>query len=277
MLISSLLFFMCFCKKERTSTQIRIKKPEKIIVNDTTINNINPKFIGRKILGKEKKLLINKYYLAINREIERPEMADSFMSNIDSLFEISEYKTVLINNINTKTYIVKIHFEDAKYESILLVLDKENYPYNCLVIYEMLKSEEDYKCYSNINNNIITVNRIGYSRKSTEKYIVKQNNFLNYFDNSQIDIPEWGPKEFVYTKDGLDSTYQYLYIMEGKIKNHLKNGVWDEKRYLLEYDRSVWIHGEYVEGVRNGEWIYREGDPLSKNEFYEMGKLIKTY
>lgn len=270
-------FFVSFCKKENIKNSNKIKKTEKKIVQDTIIKDINLKFIGKKIEGKENQTLINKYQLAITREVERPVMAEPFLSNINSLFEISEYKTIPINNINVKSYIVKIQFEDALYTSILLMLDKENYPYNCLVVYENLKSADNYNCYSKINDNIITINRIGDLRKGTEKYILKNNNFLNYYANSKIDIPEWGRKELIHTKDGIDSFYQYEYILKGTIKNHLKNGEWSEKRFLPEYARSAWMYGEYIDGLRNGEWIYNEGDPLSKTEFYDMGKLIKTY
>ncbi|KUJ60771.1 hypothetical protein AR687_15275 [Flavobacteriaceae bacterium CRH] len=269
---------MSYCKKNSNIESISIVKSQtNTVIKDTTINDINSKFIGKKILGEENKRLIEKYKLAITREVERPQMVESFLSNIDSLFEISQYKTISIDSIKVKSYIVQIHFEDAYYSSILIILDKENYPYNCLVVYENLESEENYKCYSKINENIITINRISNLQKGTEKYILKQNNFLNYYDNSKIEIPEWGSKELLYTKDGLDSFYQYQYILEGKIKNHLKNGEWSEKRFIPEYIRSVWINGKYINGLRDGEWNYSPDGPVDKIEVYDMGKLIKTY
>jgi len=265
------------CKRNNSKKNEIVKEIKSQSFTDTLIKDIDLKKIGKEIIGREKKNLIDKYYYAINREVERPEMADAFMSNIDSLFKIYHYKVFAINSMKINSYVIKIHFEDAQYISILLVLNKEDYPNNCLVVYENLKSEVDYNCYSRITNNIITINKVGNSKKTIEKYILEQNNFLEYFDNSQIDIPKWGRVEIVYTKDGQDSTYEYQYILKGKIKNHLKHGVWDEKKYILQYDKSVWLHGEYLNGLRNGEWIYNEGDPFSKTEVYDMGKLIKTY
>ncbi|ABQ05636.1 hypothetical protein [Flavobacterium johnsoniae] len=270
-------YLIISCKRDNSKKNEITKEIKSKSVTDTLITDIDLKKIGKEIAGREKKDMIDKYYYAINREVERPEMADSFMSNIDSLFKIYHYKVFVINSIKINSYVVKILFEDAQYISILLILNKENYPNNCLVVYENLKSEVNYNCYSKITNNIITINKVGNSKKTIEKYIIEQNNFLEYFENSQIDIPKWGQEEIIYTKDGQDSTYEYQYILEGKIKNHLKHGVWDEKKYILQYNKSVWLHGEYINGLRNGEWIYDEGDPFSKTEVYDMGKLIKIY
>jgi len=270
-------YLIISCKRDNSKKNEIAKEIKSKSVTDTLITDIDLKKIGKEIAGREKKDMIDKYYYAINREVERPEMADSFMSNIDSLFKIYHYKVFVINSIKINSYVVKILFEDAQYISILLILNKENYPNNCLVVYENLKSEINYNCYSKITNNIITINKVGNSKKTIEKYIIEQNNFLEYFENSQIDIPKCGQEEIIYTKDGQDSTYEYQYILEGKIKNHLKHGVWDEKKYILQYNKSVWLHGEYINGLRNGEWIYDEGDPFSKTEVYDMGKLIKIY
>ncbi|GAA6767380.1 hypothetical protein [Flavobacterium johnsoniae] len=270
-------YLIISCKRDNSKKNEITKEIKSKSVTDSLITDIDLKKIGKEIAGREKKDMIDKYYYAINREVERPEMADSFMSNIDSLFKIYHYKVFVINSIKINSYVVKMLFEDAQYISILLILNKENYPNNCLVVYENLKSEVNYNCYSKITNNIITINKVGNSKKTIEKYIIEQNNFLEYFENSQIDIPKWGQEEIIYTKDGQDSTYEYQYILEGKIKNHLKHGVWDEKKYILQYNKSVWLHGEYINGLRNGEWIYDEGDPFSKTEVYDMGKLIKIY
>ena len=271
-IIIMIFFIIVSCNHKEKKKEIDNKS-----IADTLIKDVDFKNIGKEITGKEKKKLIDKYYYAINREVERPEMADSFMSNIDSLFKICHYKAFVINETRINSYIITIRFEDAKYTSLLLVLNEKNYPNNCLIIYENLKSEANYICYSKISNNLITINKVSNSKKSIDKYILKQNNFLEYFDNSQIGISKWGREEVVYTKDGQDSTYEYQYILDGKIKNNLKTGIWDEKKYILQYDKSIWLHGEYIDGLRNGEWIYNEGDPYSKTEVYDMGKLIKTY
>ncbi|ELY2018494.1 hypothetical protein SL053_002422 [Flavobacterium psychrophilum] len=242
---------------------------------DTTINSIKTEFIKGEILGDKKKFIIKNYYSAMNREIERPHMADSFMSNIDTLFTINEYRSIVIGKISIKSYLIKIKFEDAIYFSILLLNENKDYPYDCLLIYENLKSESNYNCFSKIKNNIITVNRLDSYKKNSEKYMFNENQFLNYFDNSEIDIPEWGDKDVIYTKDGLDSSYVYKYSTKGKIKNHLKDGIWEERRFILEYDRSVWLDGKYINGVKDGEWNYSPEGPVDKIELYEKGKLIK--
>ena len=81
-------YLIISCKRDNSKKNEIAKEIKSKSVTDTLITDIDLKKIGKEIAGREKKDMIDKYYYAINREVERPEMADSFMSNIDSLFKI---------------------------------------------------------------------------------------------------------------------------------------------------------------------------------------------
>ncbi|EKT3967227.1 hypothetical protein NTJ12_002312 [Flavobacterium psychrophilum] len=273
------LFLCCNDKKNDNLLIVKNTKKdiEKHISRDTLINSINPSFLKKKIQGQEKKFIINKYFIAINRGPERPEMADTYFSNIDSLFSIYEYKSIYVDNVKINSYVININFEDAKYSSILLLLNQEVVPDNCLLIYEKLKSESNYNCFSKISSGKLSVTKVNSESKKNENYILADNHFIDYYDISDIKMnKEWGNKEVIYTKDGLDSSYVYQYKIKGKIKNHLKDGEWEERKYLLEYDKPVWINGKYINGIKDGEWYYSPDGPVEKTEIYDKGKIIKT-
>ncbi len=274
------LLLSCCSNKQQTksdlkSTSIYYEQS----ATDSIINTIDSSFIGKEIVDNEKKKVISQYYITLNREFTRPEMADVYFSNIDSLISIFEYKKLCIKKTKIDSYVINIDFEDASYSSILFVIkDQQNNPYASLIVYENLESETNYKCYSSINSDIININRLGDNKNFNEKYQIENNNFLNYFDIKNITInQEWGAKKLIYTKDGLDSSYVHEYQMEGNIKSHLKEGKWVERRYILEYDKSVWVEGNYKNGLKDGEWYYSPEGPVDKVEVYNMGKLIKSF
>ena len=257
-----------------------VKSEKTILLKDTLINKIEFTFIGSEVKDK-KDLIIKKYFNAINMTPDRHEMEDNSISNqegkridISKMFSIFNYKVLEYNNVKIKLYIVKIKFEDAKYESILSVINEdETYNNSSLVMYEKLESEENYSSFSKINSGIVNVTN---SRKKQYKYLISEKCFLNYFNdlNKKIKI-DWGEKEIVNTKDGLDSSQIYKYGMKGQIKNHLKVGEWEEKKYIYEYDKSVLINGKYINGLKDGEWYYSPDGPVDKIELYSNGKLIK--
>lgn len=258
-----------------------IKSEKTILLKDTLINKIESAFIGN-VVKNNKEFIIKKYFNAINMTFDRHNMEDNSISNEDGkrlnvskMFNIYNYKSLKYGNIKINLYIVKINFEDAKYESILSVIgNEESFFCDGLLLYEDLVSEENYSCFSKINSGIISVIN---SRKKEYKYLISENCFLNYFDDSNKKIKkDWGEKELVHTLDGLDSSYIYKYSMSGQTKNHLKEGEWEEKRYIPEYDKSVLINGKYLNGLKDGEWYYSPEGPAEKIELYKNGKFIKA-
>ena len=282
-----LVFFLCLLTIECKKNDIQVQKPivgspvqfEDVqdSIKDSIVNNISKEFLGSKIVGEQKIFLLKKYFLAMNREVERPNMADHGQYNISSLTSIYPYKKIKMGTALVNSFVIKMDFEDGDYVSILAVLGKENYPDNCLLLYENTIGESDYTCSSILSSNIITIRRIGYSSKNSEKYMLSGNQFVNYYPKNEIEFREWGGKELIYTKDGLDSTYQYTYSLEGQINKNVKQGYWVEKKYIIEYNKSTIVDGNYVNGIKHGEWGYSPNGPADKVEVYKMGQLIKTF
>ena len=64
--------------------------------------------------------------------------------------------------------------------------------------------------------------------------------------------------------------------MKGNVKNHMKEGEWEEKKYIYKFDKPVWINGNYINGLKDGEWYYSPNGPAEMVEFYKEGKLISS-
>lgn len=149
-----ILFLIQFknCKSEiQTSVNIIEKtdissKKEVEKVDVYIINSIDKIYIGNKITEKDKVEFLKKMLSkSFEREIEKPYMWDIFTSSNDALLQFYHYKDFNINKFLYKSYFIKIDYEDARYEAILLINDSEDNIYNNMIVYENLSSEENYQ------------------------------------------------------------------------------------------------------------------------------------
>lgn len=252
---------------EKTHQQIQNNK----IIDGYTINNVDQTAIGKKIEDQNtikylKKLLSQ----SLEREVEQPYMWDIFTSSNDTLLQFHYYKNFVLDNTTFKSYYVKVNYEDAKYQCILLVNEVSDGIYNSMIAYEELTSEENYKRTSEIKNGRIMLEIIRDKSTKSMVFQIKNGLFLDYFDNQNID-KQWGNKEMI------NSNTVFEYQLKGKTNNHLKNGYWIEKRYSIDYGKAVIEDGNYDNGIKEGEWNYSPDGPVDKIEVYKNGKVIKTY
>ncbi|MBS7231158.1 hypothetical protein KHA90_08980 [Flavobacterium psychroterrae] len=294
-IICCLTLFISFCKKDEKKTTSLIKKDlVQISITDTLINGIDSSKIVD--LKKNKEKIIEIFFRSLDKDCIKPLINFNRVKNFKEKIEVKKYVNFYINNDEYQSYLISFFYEnDELYRSILLtnsILD------DGLLIYEKVLDEGEYLRTSKINKNFITnsifkIEHFNYDKKGNiskelvkndsllvikNNYLIQENYFLEYFNETNLSFnKEWGDKEIIYTKDGIDSSYVYLYEMKGKIKDHLKVGNWEERRYISEYDKSVWLSGKYVKGFKNGEWSYSPDGPVDKIEVYSMGKMIKTY
>lgn len=273
-----ILFLIQFknCKSEiQTSVNIIEKtdissKKEVEKVDVYIINFIDKIYIGNKITEKDKVEFLKKMLSkSFEREIEKPYMWDIFTSSNDALLQFYHYKDFNINKFLYKSYFIKIDYEDARYEAILLINDSEDNIYNNMIVYENLSSEENYQRTTKIEEDKLEsqFKKVQLSKKMS--FIVKNGLFLDYFQEQNVE-KKWGDKE----KRHSDTVYEYE--LKGQTINHLKNGYWIEKKYSTEYGKTIIEDGNYINGVKNGEWNYSPNDPVDKIEVFKNGFIINT-
>ncbi|WP_312901958.1 hypothetical protein [Chryseobacterium taichungense] len=248
-------------KNEVSSVSKIVEKSEDSYI----INSVDQNAVGKKIDDSETiKKLKNILKQSFEREIERPYMWDIFVGSNDSLLQFYPYKNFVINNISFTSYYAKISYEDGNYECILLVNQNSNQLYNSMIVFENLKSEENYQRYSEVKGDKVYVFMKGPESKNLV-YQVRNGVFLDYFDAQKVD-KKWG-------KEKNDFEYQ----LKGSTNNHLKNGYWIEKKYSIDYNKNIIEDGNYVDGQKDGEWNYSPEGPVDKIEVYKSGKVVKVY
>ncbi|MCQ9637026.1 hypothetical protein MP477_18945 [Chryseobacterium sp. WG23] len=263
------------CKSETLPSQKKISPQisnTKSIIDNYSINNVDKNAIGKKIEDQNtikhlKKLLSQ----SLDREIERPYMWDIFTSSNDTLLQFHNYKDFVLNNTTFKSYYIKANYEDAKYQCILTINETSNNIYNGMIVYEQLNSEEKYQRTSEVQGDKIILKFLRERSSKSMIFQIKNGLFLDYFDVQNID-QRWGNKELTHS-----NTAVYEYQLKGKANNHLKNGYWIEKRYSTDYRKTVIEDGNYINGIKDGEWNYSPDGPVDKIEVYKDGKVIKTY
>lgn len=259
------------CQPEKSATEkvavstapnAEIKESENIV-----INKIEPDKIGKRITDVNQiAKLKTAFKTALSRQIERPQMWDLFVSENDSLMQFFPYQNFEIGKDSFSSFIIKVPYEDASYESILLINDKTQQEYNSFIVYENLQSEENYHRFTKINGDLLNIEM--KSGKTTNQVCqVKNGLFLDYLDAPKVD-KEWGGKE--KTKTGSISEY----FVKGQTANHLKDKYWIEKRFVIEYGKSVITDGNYINGLKDGEWNYSPDGPVDKIITYKNGKVI---
>lgn len=266
------LFQIKNCNSETLSTT-KIQPAEKIamanmnnVPESYVINSIDQNAVGKKVEDKEKVKILKKVLKnSFQREVERPYMWDIFVSSNDSLLQFYPYKNFEINGVSFASYFVKINYEDGSYQGILLVDENSETPFNSMLVFEDLKSEENYHRYTEVKGDKIQVFLNGQNSKKDLQFQVKNGCFLDYFNTQAID-KKWGKKQ----KD-------YEYFLKGKTNNNLKNGYWIEKKYSIDYNKNIIEDGNYVNGIKDGEWNYSPEGPVDKVEVYQQGKVVKVY
>lgn len=270
---------------------------ELVRVIDTLINSIDSSKI--KETNLDPILLTHLFFKSFQKDQIKPFIISATIyeraKESNKIIDVKKYSDLSIKGTIYQTYLFSFTYEnDALYQALLLT---NEFLDDGLIIYEKVIDEGQYLRTSFINRDLVTnvQYKIEYyeydmegniSREKekydsiiilSKKYLIHENNFLDYYDKNKLKIDkEWGNKDLVYTQDGLDSSYVHQYRLKGNIDNHLKNGKWEERSYLLENNKSVWINGEYKNGVRDGEWYYSPDGPLEKTEDYNNGRLIKT-
>jgi hypothetical protein len=269
-----LLFLIQFqnCKSE---TNIESKdssnndvKVEKLTQENYSIDSIDKSAIGEKIKKlnkiKELKSILKN---SLERQIERPYMFDIFVSSNDTLLQFYDYKFFEINGTKIKSYFIKIDYEDADFQCILLVNENLNVEYNSMIVYEELNSEVKYLRITEIKADKLYISFKSPNPVENLFFQVKDGMFLDYFDNQIVD-EKWGEKEIF----GLKEIFKYL--LKGKTNNHLKNGYWVEKRYSFQYDKSVIQDGNYANGLRTGNWNYSPEGPVDVIKKFDDGRFV---
>lgn len=244
-----------------------IVKADKIVPQNYLINSVDQKSVGEKIQEQAKiKQLNASLKSSFDREIERPYMWDIFVSSNSELVQYYQYKDFLIGGTAFKSYYVKIKYEDANYQAILLVNENLKTEYNALLVYEELNSEEKYQRFSEIKGDKIQIMFKSPSPMQNLVFQAKNGLFLDYFDTQEISR-KWGKKE----KNDVSE-----YELKGKTNNHLKNGYWIEKKYSMEYGKNIIEDGNYNDGNKTGDWNYSVEGPVDMIKTFDNGKYVKT-
>ncbi|WP_027379193.1 hypothetical protein [Chryseobacterium daeguense] len=267
------LFQMKECKSETPASAkissvpaVEAKAVAERLPDSFVINSVDQNAVGEKISDNEKiKQLKTLLKNGFQREVERPYMWDIFVASNDSLLQFHKYKNFTINNVQFTSYYTKINYEDGKYECIFLVDESSPTPYNSMIVYEDLKSEENYQRHCEVKADKVKVFLKRQNEDKDLQFVVKDGVFLDYFEAPAID-KKWGKE-----KNG------YEYQLKGKVNNNLKNGYWIEKKYSIDYNKNIIEDGNYVNGLKDGEWNYSPEGPVDKIEVYKMGKVTKVY
>ena len=272
-----LLFLIQFqnCKPATVKTSIISLKKEitsdRISQDNYLINSIDKTAIGGKINQENKvKQLKDLLKNSFEREVIRPYMWDIFVSSNDTLLQFYNYKSFIINNVEFKSYCIKIDYEDGDYESILLVNESLNTEYNSMIVYEELKSEVIYTRKTEIKRDKVKIIFKSPNLSENLYFQLKNGMFLDYFDLPIVN-KKWGAKKI------LNGNEFFEYQLKGKTNNHLKNGYWIEVKYSLDYKKNIIQDGYYLDGLRDGKWNFSPEGPVDMIKKFEKGKFIKQF
>ena len=151
-----------------------------------------------------------------------------------------------------------------------MVNETLNSEYNSIIVFEELKSEEKYLRNTEVKGNKIEIIFKNLNPRENLVFQVKDGIFLDYFD-LPIVHKKCGNKKIINSKE------IFGYQLKGKTINNLKNGYWIEKRYSFKYNKSIIQDGNYVNGLRDGEWNFSSEGPVDMIKKFEKGKFIKQF
>jgi len=253
---------------EKTLTNINHLK--NIMVTKTSdsilvFNKIDRHLIGDEVQGVNRKQLLYSYQNALGLYFDRPYMWDILITENSSQLRFYTY--------------ISINYEDAKYEGILLLTDDADtgFENKALLVYENLTSEESYKRITRRDSDNVFKTEFFINSKliKTQFFIVRNNFFVEYFKNDRMADNKWGREEEISAPNLSGKTTEYA--MKGSIKINVKNGHWEERRYSVEYNKNVWMDGNYVDGVRNDEWNISPDGAVDTILVFEKGKVLKSF
>lgn len=272
MLLVFLIFIQTSCHELNSSETITSQADKVTEISSNSKNNnweFNPKLIGNKVESNlQKSALIHLLQNAFEREIEQTYNSDIFESDNLELLSFYEYPKFHFGDIAFNAYYAKIDYEDGKYELVFITNIDEIGDYTSLILYEKLNSEVIYSRNSKMNFPIIELSYIYQGKEiKSQQFVVESGLFLDYF------IDETPKNKFWNVEWATDNTYkqeiknpnQAEYQSTGKITNHLKNGIWKEKRYLIKYKTPVFITGNYENGLKQGYFSVSIPFPNSEN------------
>ncbi len=275
-----ILIILCFLQASCNSSNSNqtVYKEDKITSTNNDIKDsiwvFNPKLIGNKIESSlQKSALIDLLIDALEREVEQMYNFDIVNTGNRDLLEFYDYSTFHFGDTDFNAYYAKIDYEDGKYELVLITNINKKEDYKSLILYEKLDSEVRYARISKINSPIIEVSYIYQDRKAkSQSFIVEDGLFLDYIRNdtfiNEYWNAEWGAN--TYKQIANESKYtDYQYV--GKITNHLKNGLWKEKRYSIKYESPVIITSNYYNGIQQGAFSVSIPFPDSKDTLIYFG------
>lgn len=247
------------CKQESPYIKSdNITEQKNRIIDSIELSLIKEQITDKRQFNNLKKNFRN----ALEKDFERPYMWDIFVDSNDTLLQFYKYSDIIINDEKIKTVYIKIEYEDADYEALMLVSDADIEYHRSLIIYEKLKSEEYYIRTSLIKNNTITILFNKEIKDFISSYIYTSGLFLDYFLENNIH-KKW--------KTNTDD-----YELKGNTKNHLKEGAWIEKKYVFDYNTSVVEKGNYHKGIRVDEWKILLDGKIDKIIKYKNGKIISV-
>ncbi len=279
-LLFALLIINCHGKNNTLDVKpsVAIKKTEP---SDSILvfNKIDHHLIGDEVQGANREQLLYSYKNALGLYFDRPYMWDLLITENSSQLRFYTYKKPDIEAKRYTSFYISINYEDAKYEGIILLTDDADtgFENKALLVYENLTSEESYKRITrqDLDNVFKTEFFINNKLIKTQFFIVRNNFFVEYFKNDRMEDNKWGKEEEISAPNLSGKTTEYA--MKGNIKNNVKNGHWEERRYSVEYDKNVWMDGNYVDGVRNGEWNMSPDGAVDEIVLYEKGKVLKSF
>lgn len=265
-----LLFTHC---KENTNIKPKIVSNKIAKLNESTqedyaIDSVDKIAIGKKIEDENKIIqLKGTFKNALGREVMRPYMHDIFVSRNDTLLQFYNYKKFIINRMEFKSYFIKINYEDGNYESILLVNESLDIEYNSMIVYEEARSEENHSRKAQIVGDIVQIIFKSPASSKNLDFQVKGGLFLDYFDSASVD-KKWGDKKIL-----MENVF-FEYELKGNTINHLKNGDWVEVKYSFDYNQVIIENGNYINGLRDGEWYFSPEGPVDMIKKFDNGRFI---
>jgi hypothetical protein len=263
-----LILFLIQVQNCQSETNIKPKNASESTQENYFINSVDKVAIGKKIEDKNKIIQLKTTLKnALGREVMRPYMWDLFDSDNDTLLQFYNYKKFIMNRMEFKSYFIKINYEDGNYESILLVNESLDTEYNSMIVYEELRSEENHSRNAQILGDIVQINFKSPTPSEKLYFEVKEGMFLDYFDSSIVD-KKWGDKKIL-----MENVF-FEYKLKGNTNSHLKNGYWVEKRYSFDYDQVIIEDGNYINGLRDGEWCFSPKGPVDMIKKFDKGKFI---
>ncbi|SHE76781.1 hypothetical protein [Chryseobacterium vrystaatense] len=262
--------FMVGCKKDIVaSSKIDVKsnKAERINKNDKTFPKLEEIKHSPSLViscGSGCAMTYNTKMITQNGlDIKVKFTVDLFINE-----ELSDtYNETYIFSYNSLYKLKKITKESEGNEDFLETQSIDNQRSFRDFAKELIENKTDVSenCFKDILNVFLQKNKKEYKHF---RYLVSENMFLDYFikDNEKVN-KNWGEKE----ENG------YEYYIKGDVKNHLKSGHWEEKRYSFEYNRSVWLDGDYNNGIRDKEWNISPEGAVEKINLYKKGSIVKTF